>query len=214
MLNLIRRYLQLEMTAKEFCAEIEANDDLVAFIAARLPAGRDVNDPAWAACPLNIRAFASDGYDVRRTLVSGYYALTRASRCSAAYRMFHELFRSELPEVEKSEYYREIGLLAIDAVPEVLDSCEAGEVIFDIIDGTKQMSGTKRKKAIREALAEAFHLGALAKKPAWIQSSEWPLGSQGKPMRFVSQRKQKGEFAEYTFEDVDTREIRTITQYY
>lgn len=214
MLDLIRRYLQMAMSAKEFRTEIETNDELVAFIAARLPEGRDVNAPAWAACPLNIRAFANDGYDVRRTLVSGYYALTRASRCSAAYRMLYDLFRSELPEVEKSEYYREIGQLAIDAVPDVLDSCEAGEVIFDIIVGTKGLSGAKRKKAIREALVEAFHLGALAKKPVWIQASEWPLGLQGKPMRFVSQRKQKGEYAEYSFEDVETHDVRTITQYY
>lgn len=214
MLNVIRRYLQLKMTAKEFRAQIETNDELVAFIAARLPAGRDLDDPAWASCPLNIRAFCNDGFDVRRTLVNGYYALTRVSRCSTAYRMLYELFHSELPEVEKSEYYREIGLLAIDVVPEVLDSCEAGEVIFDIIASTKDLRGAKRKKAIKEGLAEVFHLGALAKKPAWIQSSEWPLGSQGKPMRFMSQRKQKAEYAEYTFEDVDTHETRTITQYY
>ena len=213
MLDVIKSYLSLEMTAKEFRAQIEVSDELVAFIAARLPASGDMTDPAWAVCPLNIRAFAHDGFDVRRTLVSGYYALTRATRCSTAYRMLYELFRTDLPELERSDYYREIGLLAIDAVPEALDSCDAGEVIFDIIASTKNLSGAKRKKAIREALAEAFHLGALSKKPAWIQASEWPLGAQGKPMRFVVQRK-KGECVEYTFEDEDTHDIRVITQFY
>ena len=46
MLDVIKSYLSLEITAKEFRAQIEVSDELVAFIAARLPASGDMTDPA------------------------------------------------------------------------------------------------------------------------------------------------------------------------
>jgi len=214
MLNLIKSYLLLEMSAKDFCDQVLHNDDLIAYLQAHIPQSRKISDEAWENCPLNVRAFAHDHFDLRRTLSAGYYALTKISRCATAYNMLFELFRHELPDVEKSTYYREMSQAAIEMVPDMLDSAEVGALIFDIIASTGDMPKTKRKKAVREALDEAFHLKLLAKKPSWIQGSEWPMGTSGKPMRFVQQSKKKGELVEYTFEDVETLERRTITQYY
>jgi hypothetical protein len=83
-----------------------------------------------------------------------------------------------------------------------------------MIISTEGTIKTKRKKAIREIITEAFHLKKTTQKPFWIQSSERPLGSSEKPMRFVGQSKKKGELVEYTFEDVDTLGRRTIAQYW
>lgn len=214
MLNIIKAYLRLEMSAKDFCDQVLNNDELIAYLQARIPQSRKISDEAWEKCPLNVRAFAYDHFDLRRTLSVGYYALTKISRCSTAYNMLFELFRKEMPDVEKATYYKEMSQAAIEMVPEMLDSAEVGTLIFEIVASTADMPKTKRKKAVREALDEAFHLKLLAKKPSWIQGSEWPMGASGKPMRFVEQSKKKGELVEYTFEDVETLERRTITQYY
>lgn len=189
MLNIIKSYLSLEMSARDFRDEVLNNDDLLAYIQARLPATRKVNDAAWESCPLNVRAFAYDCFNLRRTLTTGYYALTRVGRCSAAYRMIFNLFREILPDVEYSNYYDEIFDIGLDAISEVFDSPDVGCVLFDSIISTEGMLKTKRKKAIREMIAEAFHLKETIKKPYWIQGSEWPLGSSEKPMRFVGQEK-------------------------
>ena len=214
MLNIIKSYLSLEMSAKDFRNEILNNDDLIAYIQTRLPATKKVNDTAWESCPLNVRAVVHDRFDLRRTLATGYYALTRVGRCSTAYNMIFNLFHEVLPDVEHSNYYDEIFDIGLDAIPEVFDSPDVGCVLFNIIISTEGMLKTKRKKAIREMITEAFHLKETTKKPSWIQGSEWPLGSSDKPMRFVGQNKKKGELVEYTFEDVDTLENRIIVQYY
>jgi len=214
MLNIIRSYLTLELSAKDFCEQIRTNDELIAFIQKKLPETKRVNDPAWENCPLRVRAFMYDHFDLRRTLTTGYYALTKVGRCSTAYTMLFGLFSSDLPDVEPSDYYSDIADFAIEAVPDALDGPEVGEVIFNIIALTKDLPKTKRKKVVREQLFEVFHLNENPKKPSWVQGADWPMGSNGKPMRFVERGKKKGEQVEFTFEDVDTLERRIVVQYY
>lgn len=213
MLNIIRSYLSLEMSAHDFASAVQNNDDLVRFINAKIPQTKDKNDEAWKKCALNVNAFAYDDFDLRRTLTVGYYALVRVSRCSTAYNMIWSLFHDDLPDVEKSSFYRELHQFAIDTVPEYLDSVDVGSVIQDIIVSTNDMPKTNRRKAVRAELKAAFHLDTF-KKPSWIQDSEWPLGSSNKPMRFLGQTKEKGQYAEYYFEDVTSGEKKNITQFY
>lgn len=214
MLNILKAYLTIEMSASDLHNELLHNNDLLAYIQAQLPSSRKVNDEAWQNCPLNVRAFAYDRFDLKRTLTIGYYALTKVGRCSTAYNMLYNLFHDLLPDVEHSNYYAEIAELSLDTVSDVYDSPEVGNVLFTIITTTEGMTKTKRKKAIRDAIADAFHLKETPKKPYWIQDSEWPLGTSSKPMRFIEQNKKKKELVEYIFEDVDTLQRRSITQYY
>ena len=57
------------------------------------------------------------------------------------------------------------------------------------------------------------------KYPRWIQDPEWPVGEEGMPMKFVSQKRKKGNayntmlYTEYLFEDVKTGKQRTIEQF-
>lgn len=214
MLNIIRSYLTLELSAKDFSEQVRKNDELVAFIQAKIPAVRNIKDPAWENCPIQARAFMYDRFDLRRTLTTGYYGLTKVGSCRKAYDMIFQLFHPELPDVEHSDYYEDISSFAIEAVPDALDGPEVGEVIFNIIAPTKGMVKTKRKKVVREALFEVFHLNENPKKPTWAQGSDWPMGSNGKPMRFIERGKKKGELVQFVFEDVDTLERRIVEQYF
>ena len=49
-------------------------------------------------------------------------------------------------------------------------------------------------------------------RPHWIQGPEWPMGKNS-PMKYLS-RKRDGERVIFTFQDVDTGEIREVEQFY
>lgn len=172
MLNIIKAYLSLEMSAQDFASAVQTNDELVQFINGRIPQTQDKSAESWKQCPLNVNAFEHDNFDLRRTLTVGYYAINRISRCSTAYNMMWSLLHVDLPDVEKSTFYRELHQFAIDTVPDYLDSVDVGSVIQEIILSTNSIPKGKRQKAVRVALNSAFHLDALHKKPSWIQDSE------------------------------------------
>ena len=164
MLNIIKAYLSLEMSAQDFASAVQTNDELVQFINGRIPQTQDKSAESWKQCPLNVNAFEHDNFDLRRTLTVGYYAINRISRCSTAYNMMWSLFHDDLPDVEKSTFYRELHQFAIDTVPDYLDSVDVGSVIQEIILSTNSIPKGKRQKAVRVALNSAFHLDALHKK--------------------------------------------------
>jgi len=158
MLNIIKAYLSLEMSAQDFASAVQTNDELVQFINGRIPQTQDKSAESWKQCPLNVNAFEHDNFDLRRTLTVGYYAINRISRCSTAYNMMWSLFHDDLPDVEKSNFYRELHQFAIDTVPDYLDSVDVGSVIQEIILSTNSIPKGKRQKAVRVALNSAFHL--------------------------------------------------------
>ena len=158
MLNIIKAYLSLEMSAQDFASAVQTNDELVQFINGRIPQTHDKSAESWKQCPLNVNAFEHDNFDLRRTLTVGYYAINRISRCSTAYNMMWSLFHDDLPDVEKSTFYRELHQFAIDTVPDYLDSVDVGSVIQEIILSTNSIPKGKRQKAVRVALNSAFHL--------------------------------------------------------
>lgn len=104
MLNIIKAYLSLEMSAQDFASAVQTNDELVQFINGRIPQTHDKSAESWKQCPLNVNAFEHDNFDLRRTLTVGYYAINRISRCSTAYNMMWSLFHDDLPDVEKSTF--------------------------------------------------------------------------------------------------------------
>ena len=98
MLNIIKAYLSLEMSAQDFASAVQTNDELVQFINGRIPQTHDKSAESWKQCPLNVNAFEHDNFDLRRTLTVGYYAINRISRCSTAYNMMWSLFHDDLPD--------------------------------------------------------------------------------------------------------------------
>lgn len=99
-------------------------------------------------------------------------------------------------------YTRTIGdYIGGDAV----DQC-----ICEILDQfPRSMGKTKRKKAAKAALLEAFHI-QLGKYPRWVQEPDWPMGVNS-PMAFVRQQRD-GDMVLFTFQDVDTGELKVVEQ--
>lgn len=107
----------------------------------------------------------------------------------------------------------------LDACPEAVDGPEVENVIEALLESLPQdLSKAKRVKLFKERLRELFPT-AGGKWPRWVQGAEWPLGSGGKPMRFLEQKRRKGKeyanmlYTHFIFEDVDTGEQRIIDQY-
>lgn len=73
------------------------------------------------------------------------------------------------------------------------------------------MGKTKRIKAAKQCLRELFHTTGR-KCPYWLEKPNWPMGKNS-PMKYLS-RKRDGERVIFTFQDVDTGEIREVEQFY
>lgn len=177
------------------------------FPKAVLPMTRNGKDP-----PVCAEAFQYDDFDLRRTLSTGYYSLVRSQRCAAAYKMIFSLFRNEYPNIVYNTYYDQISKIAIDIVPECVDSMEAGEILFECINQAMDLSPEERRKRIQSEIQKAFHLEKNGKRPRWIQASQWPV-EDGIPLKFISQ-KETGDQVEYQFMDVRNQKKRVITQFY
>lgn len=210
--SMIRDYLLIRMSAQDFSNQLIDNDELLEEIRKRIPDSTCAFDDVWKDCPLRVEAFELCDFDLRYILTKGYYALSSVSSCSTAYDLVYDLFHNDFPDIPHSDYYSNIVMFAIDVVPEVVDSVEAGAVLMNIIQST-QDDKTGRKKKARDLINEAFHLTESKKRPRWAQNSEWPISATGKPMRFLKQ-KTEGEMVRYWFEDVDTLEERIVIDYY
>ena len=109
----------------------------------------------------------------------------------------------------------------LNACPEYIGGVEvedAGilEAILESVPET--MPKSKRIKEVKSRIKEAFHVSGIV-YPRWVQEAEWPVSSNGKPMKFVKQKRKKGKEYEgmpYTlfyFEDPDTGEERIVEQF-
>lgn len=107
----------------------------------------------------------------------------------------------------------------LDACPEAVDGPEVEQVIEDLLESLPaELSKAKRVKLFKEKVKEVFPT-AGGKWSRWVQGAEWPLGMNGKPLRFVEQKRKKGKeyanmlYTQFFFEDVDTGETRVIDQF-
>lgn len=118
--------------------------------------------------------------------------------------------RSENPIKEKWNFLME-------ACPEYVLSVEVEEsgILDRMIDELpKDISRSKRIKLFREQVKVAFGIEGQT-YPRWVQDSEWPMSSAGKPMKYVSSHHvRKMDIVEYIFIDIDTGEERVFQQIY
>ena len=131
------------------------------------------------------------------------------------------LLQSAFPSenIEVSDQIRKRFVFGLDAVPEYMEGFEVSGFIDAVIDSLPQdLSDSKRKKLCRELLKEQFHIVG-SKYPRWVQGGEWPLGSDGTPMKFLEQKRRRGKgydtilYTEYIFEDTKTGSKRIIAQF-
>jgi hypothetical protein len=123
--------------------------------------------------------------------------------------------------IERDETLEEKASFMMDVCPEYIEGHEIDEagIIEAIIEQIPEsLPKAKRKKQIKELIKKEFHIEGT-KYPRWVQGGEWPLSKNGKPMRFVEQKRKKGKeyaqmlYTQFFFEDVETGEIRVIDQF-
>lgn len=110
-------------------------------------------------------------------------------------------------------YSREYGFM-LEVIPEYLSGGAAEKYIAKNIIPLfpKTMKKTERKKAIKTKIREEFK--SEKGYPCWAQSSEWPLGKDGRPATFIGKGKSKGDLRRFRFRDESTGEIIVVEQYY
>lgn len=107
----------------------------------------------------------------------------------------------------------------LDACPEYIGGPEVDHLLDELLEEIpNELSKTKRVKLYKEKVKALFHVSG-SHFPRWVQEAEWPIAPSGKPMRFVQQKRKKGEeykmmlYTHFFFEDVDTGEVRIIDQF-
>ena len=208
----IRDCLQLKITAAEFVEAIKANPEIVDAIRSKLPFEHEPHDNIWSQYPIEVEALVVCDFDLFHILTKGYYSLASTLTCAQGYKLLFDLFHVDFPDVTYSSYYEQIELLAIDTVPEIIDSPEAASAIMEVIEKSFGIK-TGQKKFIRDELKKLFHLEKGAKRPQWIQSSLWPLDANGEPMEFISQTRE-GDRVNYKFYSPTLKEYRVVDDFY
>ncbi len=111
--------------------------------------------------------------------------------------------------------YEEAFCFALDVIPEYLSGGIAEMYIQEHIIPLfpADMGKTKRKQAIRAKIREEFR--SEKGYPAWLQSSEWPLGADGKPTVYIGKKKKHGgELVQFLFRDESNGETIVVEQFY
>ena len=139
-----------------------------------------------------------------------------ASGAWTFYRRLYNLFYQYDQSIDcQDEAYRKAFDFALDVIPEYLSGGDAEMYIQEHIIPLfpETMPKTQRKKAIKAKIKEEFR--SEKGYPVWIQSSEWPLGKNGKPAVYLGKKKRHGgEMALYSFRDETDDSVITVEQFY
>ncbi len=144
---------------------------------------------------------------------------TNVKTAAGAWEFYHRLYDifyhydQNVPYDDKK--YEEEFCFMLEAVPEYLSGGGAEIYISENIIPLfpSDLPKGKRIKAIRQKIREEFR--SEKGYPSWIQSSEWPLASDGKPAVYIgSKKKDGGESREYYFRDENNGEIIIVKQFY
>ena len=107
----------------------------------------------------------------------------------------------------------------LEACPEYIGGEEVDDLLMELLESLPEnLSKTKKVKLYKEQLRSLFHIESN-RYPRWIQEAEWPMGEDGIPMKFISQKRKKGKaydimlFTEFLFEDVKTGKQRIVEQF-
>lgn len=167
-------------------------------------------DPSLAYCPPRYES-------VRQLLNYAFRMVTHdVATASGALRFYNEtlvIFCQCWPEVHPTARYIEAFDFALEVIPEYLSGGEAeGYIQREILPQYPEtMKKTARKKAVRAKIREEFK--SEKGYPCWVQSSDWPMGADGKPMTYVKKGKTQGSKYSWLFRDESNGELRVVEQY-
>ena len=163
----------------------------------------DVSNPGsafWRLFP-NRKLLEAEHYRVKQAL------LVFGWRGGLAHVLVSALVRYRDPSVEIREPIDDSDVSFLERNNlDYIGGPEADTYVRELLLHDAACSNQVKKQHIREA----FHIQAR-KRPRWVQEPVWPFRN-GKPLRFVSQR-QDGDLFIYLFEDLESGEQLTVTQF-
>ncbi len=130
-------------------------------------------------------------------------------------RIFNLYYQYDQELVCRDEAYEDAYGFALDVIPEYLSGgiseMYIQEHILPLFPDT--MPKGQRKKAIKARIREEFR--SEKGYPAWIQSSEWPLGADGHPATYTGCKRLKGgEVVHYLFRDETDGSVLVVEQFH
>lgn len=216
---LVEQVLTGNIDMEQFLKKLQDDPELQEYIRRLVPeeAKEDPSHVFWKS--VSYPSVKRDHFDYYRFIFrmanSDLWASHPDGRIGKYLNIFSLLKKAYLyyyPDIVCTRRYEDVFDVYLDAVGDCFEGPEVCALVEQIILDAMQLSAkTKRVKQARTVLRDVFHIEG-SKRPRWIQGPEWPIGSRS-PMQFTGQKK-AGETVDYTFQDVDTGDIRTIRQYY
>jgi hypothetical protein len=114
--------------------------------------------------------------------------------------------------IHPTKYYSDEFDFMLNVIPEYLSGDPELYIqknINSLYPNTMKRSA--RKKAIKSKIKEEFK--SIKGYPHWYQSSEWPIGKDGKPTTFIGKGISSGSIGRWMFRDESTGEIITVEQF-
>ena len=216
---LVEQVLTGNIDMEQFLKKLQDDPELQEYIRRLVPeeAKEDPSHVFWKS--VSYPSVKRDHFDYYRFIFrmanSDIWASHPDGRIGKYLNIFSLLKKAYLyyyPDIVCTRRYEDVFDVYLDAVGDCFEGPEVCALVEQIILDAMQLSAkTKRVKQARTVLRDVFHIEG-SKRPRWIQGPEWPIGSRS-PMQFTGQKK-AGETVDYTFQDVDTGDIRIIKQYY
>ena len=210
----IEKMLHGELEINEFLALAEASDSLKNALNNLIPedAKSDENHIFWKKIKSPRIVYEQFNFDVYRLVESLVMPKNKIGTNVNVYETIKHLYAVSHPDFPFITRYTDQSLMYLSVVKDIYDGPEVSDVLIKIFDKAFESNGkTARITIAKNEIKATFHL-ENKKYPRWTQGAEWPMGKES-PMKFISQ-KRIGELTEYTFQDVDTNEIRIVKQYY
>ena len=137
-----------------------------------------------------------------------------AEGASAFYDGVYSIYYQIDQSIPWSDRYSREYSFVLETIPEYLSGGEAEKYIAKHIIPLfpDTMKKSERKKAIKAKIREDFK--SEKGYPSWAQSSDWPLGKDGKPATYLGKGKSEGDLRRWRFRDESTGEILVVEQYY
>ena len=155
---------------------------------------------------------------VRNFLTKEFNMLTHnvktASGALEFYNGVFDIFYQFDPTIEYlgQKYVQDLCFI-LKVIPEYLSGGQAEmyiqEHIIPLFPDT--MPKTQRIKEIKARIKQEFK--SEKGYPCWVQSSDWPIGADGKPMTYVKKGKHIDSKYSWIFRDESTGELTTVEQY-
>ena len=155
---------------------------------------------------------------VRNFLTKEWRMLTHnVKTASGAWEFYNgvfDIFYQFDPTIEYfGQKYEQAFDFVLDVIPEYLSGGQAEmyiqEYIIPLFPDT--IPKTRRIKEIKTRIREEFK--TEKGYPCWVQSSDWPIGADGKPMTYIKKGKQIGSKYSWIFRDESTGELTIVEQY-